>query len=261
MSWRSPTASWCQRIAACLAVCLGVWILGSDLAWAAPEKTGITFGSFFRLFAIGTATLAVVSLILVQYVFHDRFRRTTRHWILLLLLLVFPLLSMLGTMETVMEETKTVDSCNSCHVMEPFVNDMQDPKSATLAAQHFKNSWIPKQQCYQCHTTYGVHGTLAAKRDGFRHWLLYVTGSYDKPIQYSGSYPNVNCTSCHGSDPDFRVVEAHTALRDRLASDAVSCATCHGPPHPAPPDRPSPHAVTDDPASSAPSSEATASSQ
>jgi nitrate/TMAO reductase-like tetraheme cytochrome c subunit len=224
---------------------LGVWALGSPPALAASGEAGISFGTFFRVLGIGAAALSLVALILVQFVFRDRFQRKTRHWILLLLLLVFPLVSMLGAMQTVTEETKTVASCNSCHVMEPFVNDMKNPASATLAAQHYKNSWIPKQQCYQCHTTYGVHGTLAAKRDGFRHWLLYVTGTYDEPIQYSGSYPNVNCTSCHGKDPDFRAVDAHAALQDRLQSDEVSCASCHGPPHLAPPDRPSATAAAD----------------
>ena len=198
----------------------------------------ITFGNFFRTLAIGAAGLAIVALVLVQFVFYDRFHRTTRHWVLMVLLLVFPLISVLGTMETVMSETKTVNSCNSCHVMEPFVNDLKDADSPTLAARHYKNKWIPKQQCYQCHTTYGVHGTLAAKRDGFRHWLLYVTGTYDEPIEYSGSYPNVNCTNCHAGTEKFKSVESHSALRPLLASDQVSCTSCHGPPHPAPPDRP-----------------------
>jgi nitrate/TMAO reductase-like tetraheme cytochrome c subunit len=217
---------------------IGLFALIAMPAFGASDQAGITSGTLFRVIGLVAAGLAIVGLILVQFVYYDRFHRTTRHWILLVLLLVFPLISMLGTMETVMEETKSVDSCNSCHVMEPFVNDMQDDSSATLAAQHVKNSWIPKNQCYQCHTTYGVHGTLAAKRDGFRHWLLYVTQTYEEPIQYSGSYPNVNCTSCHAGSPDFQAVEAHASLRERLANDRVSCASCHGPPHPAPPDRP-----------------------
>lgn len=215
---------------------LGAWAVGAPPALGAEDGT-ITFGTFFRTLGIGAAAVAIIAIVLVQFVFHDRFRRTTRHWILMVLLLVLPLISVLGTMETVMEETKTVASCNSCHVMEPFVNDMQASASPTLAARHYKNNWIPKQQCYQCHTTYGVHGTLAAKRDGFRHWLLYVTETYDEPIQYSGSYPNVNCTHCHAGTDKFESVQAHSALRPLLATDQVSCARCHGPPHPAPPDR------------------------
>lgn len=219
-----------------LIVGIGVGGFGAVPAFGAEEGT-VTFGTFFRVLGIVAAGTAIIALILVQFVFHDRFHRTTRHWILMVLLLVFPLITVLGTMETVMEETKTVASCNSCHVMEPFVNDMRTDDSPTLAARHYKNNWIPKQQCYQCHTTYGVHGTLAAKRDGFRHWLLYVTGTYDEPIQYSGSYPNVNCTNCHAGTDGFQSVESHSALRPLLATDQVSCVDCHGPPHPASPDR------------------------
>ena len=224
-------------VVALLVVGVGGGAVGTVPAFGA-EGGPVTFGTFFRTLAIGAAAVAIVALVLVQFVFHDRFHRTTRHWILMVLLLVFPLLSVLGTMETVMSETKTVNSCNTCHVMEPFVNDLKDPNSPTLAARHYKNKWIPKQQCYQCHTTYGVHGTLAAKRDGFRHWLLYVTGTYDEPIEYSGSYPNANCTNCHAGTDQFKSVDSHSALRPLLASDQVSCTSCHGPPHPAPPDRP-----------------------
>ena len=103
------------------------------------DGEAVTFGTFFRTLGIGAAATAIVALILVQFVFHDRFDRTTRHWVLMVLLLVFPLISVLGTMETVMEETKTVTSCNSCHVMEPFVGDLRDANSPTLAARHFKN--------------------------------------------------------------------------------------------------------------------------
>ena len=38
-----------------------------------------------------------------------------------------------------LEASKTVDACGSCHVMTPWVNDLRNPKSDTLAAAHFKN--------------------------------------------------------------------------------------------------------------------------
>lgn len=215
---------------------LVLMMLGAPPAYGA-EGDAVTFGTFFRTIGVVAAGTAIVALVLVQFVFYDRFDRTTRQWILMVLLLVFPLIAVLGTMETVMEETKSVDSCNSCHVMEPFVNDLREANSTTLAARHYENRWIPKQQCYQCHTTYGVHGTLEGKRDGFRHWLLYVTETYDEPIEYSGSYPNVNCLNCHAGTDQFKSVQSHASLRPLLASDKVSCTTCHGPAHPPAPDR------------------------
>ena len=37
-------------------------------------------------------------------------------------------------------------------------------KSETLAAKHYKNRFIRENQCYTCHSDYGVAGT--ARQDG-----------------------------------------------------------------------------------------------
>lgn len=220
----------------------GVWFVQ---ARAASTGQGVTATGLLRGAGLVAAVLGIVVLILVEFVYRDSVSGSFYHWTLLFGLFALPGLALLGTTETVFEETKTVASCNTCHVMNTFVNDMRDPESPTLAARHYKNNWISTHQCYECHTTYGVHGTLAAKRDGFRHWLLYVTDTYDEPIQYSGSYPNANCTSCHAGTSTFEAVDAHSALRAELSADEVSCARCHGPPHPAPPDRPHPPQTAD----------------
>jgi nitrate/TMAO reductase-like tetraheme cytochrome c subunit len=140
----------------------------------------------------------------------------------------------LSTGTTVLETTKTVQSCASCHVMDPFVNDLFDEQSTTLAARHYKNRWISEYQCYTCHTTYGAHGTFEGKRDGFRHWLLYVTNTWEEPITFAGSYPNQNCTACHGGAQTFRKVDSHRALSQKMMANEVSCTSCHGPAHPTP---------------------------
>lgn len=206
-------------------------------AWAATGQQGVTAATLFRNAGFVAALLGIVVLVLVEFAYRDRLDRAAYHWALFVGLLALPGLALIGTTETVFEETKTVASCNTCHVMEPFVDDLRDPESATLAARHYQNKWIATHQCYQCHTTYGVHGTLAAKRDGFRHWLLYVTRTWPDPIEYAGSYPNENCTDCHAGTPAFEEVESHDALRNDLTTDRVSCATCHGPPHPTPTER------------------------
>ena len=50
--------------------------------------------------------------------------------------------------------------------MQSFVDDMRDPKSESMAAVHFKNKYIPDNQCYVCHTSYGMFGTVEAKMSG-----------------------------------------------------------------------------------------------
>ncbi len=138
----------------------------------------------------------------------------------------------------VFEETKTVRSCAACHVMDPFVSDLRNPDSTTLAARHYRNKWIPAHQCYTCHTTYGMHGALQAKLGGVRHWWRYVTGTWQEPIRHRGPYPNSNCLFCHAGTPKFAGQAMHTAMATDLTTNKVGCVTCHGPPHPPPSERP-----------------------
>jgi cytochrome c nitrite reductase small subunit len=213
-------------------------LLWPESASAESGEKGMGAGDLMRNVGLLVALAAFVELFLVEFVFRERLERSTYHWLMFMGLFLLPFVAILGATTTVFEETKTVNSCNTCHNMEPFVEDMQNPHSASLAARHYQNRWIPEKQCYQCHTTYGIHGTLEGKRDGFRHWLLYVTDSWEEPIEYSGSYPNVNCLECHAGTPKFERVESHHALLPTLTADEVSCTACHGPPHPTPNERP-----------------------
>jgi cytochrome c nitrite reductase small subunit len=213
-------------------------IATTSVAYAAGAGEGLTEGQIVRTAGIAAVLVAILLLVLTEFVFRRRVSRSTYHWSMLVALLLLPSIGLLGGITTVFDETKTVASCSTCHVMHTFVNDMQDPESATLAARHFENRWIPSNQCYACHTTYGIHGTAESKRDGLRHWLLYVTRTYPEVIRFRGSYPNSNCLGCHSGTPIFNVVASHKALEQRLQSDEVACISCHGPPHPTPPERP-----------------------
>ncbi len=194
----------------------------------------LTDMSFLRILGILSAVTGIIALILVQYVFRKRIPRGTYHAILLFLLFVLPTTATLTSTATVMEETKKIEACGSCHVMHPFVNDMKNPASPTLAARHYKNNWISREQCYSCHVTYGINGTLEGKRDGFRHWLLYITNTYNNPIKYTGSYPNSNCMYCHEETTKWKRVKSHQALVEEFSADRIACIRCHGPPHPLP---------------------------
>lgn len=200
-------------------------------------EEGITVGELMRLMGIFSVISAIIILLCIEFLFKHRIQQINYRVLLIISLFVLPVLVGLSTAATVLETTKTVESCATCHVMDPFVNDLYDSESSTLAARHFKNKWIPEYQCYTCHTTYGAHGTFEGKRDGFRHWLLYVTGTYPDPIRFAGSYPNKNCTACHGATPAYDQVPGHHALTNELAADEVSCTSCHGPAHPVPAER------------------------
>ena len=63
----------------------------------------------------------------------------------------------------------------------------EEPASDTLAARHFKNHWIPEDQCYECHSDYGLSGDMEAKMEGFRHLARYTTRTYQEPIKFRGT--------------------------------------------------------------------------
>jgi cytochrome c nitrite reductase small subunit len=130
-----------------------------------------------------------------------------------------------------------VEGCASCHIMRPLVNDMRDPHSDTLAARHFRNKWIAEDQCYHCHTDYGLAGTLSAKAEGYRHLARYVTGTYHEPVRLRGHYLNGICLDCHEGTAKFDAVPSHQTVGDRLRRDAMDCLNCHGLVHPTPAQR------------------------
>lgn len=131
-----------------------------------------------------------------------------------------------------LEGVHEVDSCNNCHVMHPMVRDMRDPDSPNLAARHFRNRWIATDQCYQCHSDYGLAGNISAKMEGYRHLARYTTGTYEEPIKFRGIFHNDNCLKCHSGTPVFERVSSHAAVRAQLDDSSLSCLNCHGRAHP-----------------------------
>lgn len=185
-----------------------------------------------RGIGVAAALTAMVLLVLVEFVFRARLHRATYHWLLLLGLFFLAGTSLTSAGVSLLEETKTVSSCNSCHVMQPYVDAMQDPESETLAAIHFRNRWIAHDQCYACHTTYGFQGTVTAKLSGMQHWWHFAMRTWPDPIQYRGTYPNANCLACHEGTPKYEGEEMHQLAADELHSDEGACIDCHVAPHP-----------------------------
>jgi nitrate/TMAO reductase-like tetraheme cytochrome c subunit len=134
-----------------------------------------------------------------------------------------------------LEASKDVQACGACHVMTPYVDDLHNPKSDTLAAVHFKNRYIQTNHCYTCHTDYGMSGTVKAKWEGLGHTVRYTTRNYELPLKIAHPYPNWRCLNCHATSQKFLDPAKHP-LEDReaLLSGKTSCIDCHGPAHPRP---------------------------
>jgi cytochrome c nitrite reductase small subunit len=142
----------------------------------------------------------------------------------------------LGTL-LVFDRAERVEFCASCHLtMQGFVTDMRDPKSESLAAVHYKNRYIPDNQCYVCHTSYGMFGTVEAKEAGMIDVYKYFTKTYPNIIAMREPYPNHDCLKCHADSAKWLKEDVHIAVRDDLFADKMKCLDCHGSEHPAHPD-------------------------
>jgi nitrate/TMAO reductase-like tetraheme cytochrome c subunit len=132
--------------------------------------------------------------------------------------------------------------CGSCHVMRPYTDDSDDPRSTTLASRHARNDLFGDGNCYQCHQDYGMFSTVATKLGGLRHVWAYYTEWNEVPadealetIRLYRPYANAACTRCHSTEtPLWRAVDEHVGMRREIASGDVMCASagCHGPAHP-----------------------------
>jgi cytochrome c nitrite reductase small subunit len=183
---------------------------------------------------IGIA-FVVLNLILLVFAWRSIRRNgitpTARGWLFVAVGLV-PMMVAFLSFAHGLESSTTVQACGSCHVMTPFVADLHNVSSDTLAATHFKNRYIQERQCYTCHSDYGLGGTLKAKFDGLGHVWRYTTGRYEHPIKIASPYPNVRCLGCHGASQKFLKAAGHPKeTLPELMAGKMSCLDCHGPAH------------------------------
>ena len=110
---------------------------------------------------------------------------------------------------------------------------MTNPDGTGLAAIHFANRYIPNNQCYECHTSYGLFGTVEAKIHGIGEVVKYYTGSYDLPVAMWKPYRNADCLKCHAESNKWLSVDAHTdeETEQELFADLTSCMSCHDSAH------------------------------
>ena len=151
-------------------------------------------------------------------------------------LLLLPAFSFVVADLHLLEESKTVDFCASCHTtMSPLAESMRSGDDESLASIHYaKGAVSHADACYQCHSGYGLWGTVNAKMAGVGHMVRTVTSWYHYPLE-SKSFDIASCQGCHSGAAPFREVPVHRTdfIQKRLLSGDLSCAgVCHPPAHP-----------------------------
>ena len=141
-----------------------------------------------------------------------------------------PIFSISTGMLLALVRAERVEFCTSCHrTLQPYVDDMRNGQSEGMAAVHFRYQYIANNQCYECHTSYGLFGTLTAKISGVGQVMRYYTGTYETPLSMRKPYGNEDCLKCHAESLKWLAEEEHTAdgMKESLFSDDDSCMGCH----------------------------------
>ncbi|MCC5913339.1 MAG: hypothetical protein JJU46_03085 [Balneolaceae bacterium] len=130
---------------------------------ASEADSGVTVGELMRRAGIFSIVAAILILIYIEFFRRDNISRLSYRSLMIVSMFALPVVVVLSTGTTVLETTKTVESCASCHVMDPFVNDLFDEESTTMAAKHYQNRWISE---YHCYTTLPMVHTVPLKGSG-----------------------------------------------------------------------------------------------
>lgn len=198
---------------------------GTALDWAIALTAGIS---------------ALILICIVASLVFYRGRQTEGNalWLHLLSLGVLPVgLVFIGNFAT-LEYATEVQFCGSCHLtMKPYIDDLHNPKSQSLASLHAQNRIMPGTECYSCHANYGIHGTLTAKLTGLRHVYKYNTGTYHFPLKMPEPFENTLCLKCHNGAKRFMAQDIHLEngqVSEELRTSKTECISCHGPAHDVP---------------------------
>ncbi|CAN5309636.1 hypothetical protein BH09MYX1_BH09MYX1_33560 [soil metagenome] len=194
----------------------------------------------FSLIALTSAAIAA-AMIVTYLVRRPALRALTKVW-LLVGLGVLPITTALTGNVQGYEAMKRRQFCGSCHVMTPHVEDSNDRTSVSLASRHARNKLFGDENCYACHSDYGMYGTVTTKLGGMRHVWYYYTEYKDvslaeakKTIHIRKPFPNDTCMQCHSTElAVWNAVPDHKASLDEVRSGRLSCASggCHGFAHP-----------------------------
>ncbi|NIT13561.1 MAG: hypothetical protein GTN99_04755 [Candidatus Dadabacteria bacterium] len=180
--------------------------------------------------------LCILTIFLLAYKIllkRREFMSSTTKWLLLFGFVFLSPLAYFINLDIAFEESKKVSFCDSCHVMNGYVQDLKSRDSESIASLHFRYRWIAHNQCYQCHTDYLIFGPAKAKMSGIKHLLSYYLADYEIPIKLKSKYKNLNCLHCHAPVEAYQDVEKHKEYFWDLELNKKSCfgAGCHVSPH------------------------------
>jgi hypothetical protein len=184
------------------------------------------------LWILGAALVAVCVAVAAVALVRGRASRTA----VALGLVALPLFAYVLGYLFLLEESKRVEFCGSCHETMGPVAAALATDAESLASLHWRQGAVDHgTACYQCHSGYGIWGAVGAKRAGIRHMLHTVTGAYEFPLQTHGPFDVSSCLGCHAEAEPFRAAEDHQdrEIQEAMLSGEIGCTgDCHPAAHP-----------------------------
>lgn len=211
------------------AVTRGLPAMGEPVRWGSALDWAIWL-------SLGVSALILIGILASRFFFRGRQTHGHALWLHLITLAILPLVLIPIGNYAVFETSTEVRFCGTCHlVMKPYVDDLHNAKSDSLAAAHFQQRSMPGTECYGCHSDYGLHGTFAAKSEGLRHVYKYWTSTYTFPLKMYAPFSNELCLKCHNGAKAFMQQAIHLDDDNKVSSDLLTndtnCTQCHGPAH------------------------------
>lgn len=151
-------------------------------------------------------------------------------------LVQLPIFAFLLSGLVLMERSKGVEFCSSCHTtMGPIVESVSSGDDS-LASIHFTAGTVSHSQgCYACHSGYGIWGGFGAKIAGMEHMLNTLTGRHEFPLELRGAFDIDSCLDCHAENAKFRGEALHRDpdIQAALLAREIGCTgACHAAAHP-----------------------------
>jgi len=200
---------------------------GESLRWGSALDWAIVL-------TVAVSVLILTCILLSVVVYRGRQTEGNALWLHLLSLGIFPLVLLAVGNYSVLEYAKEERFCGSCHLtMKPYIDDLRDGKSRSLAARHFQHRSSRGTECYSCHANYGIHGTFEAKMKGLQDVYKYVTRTYDLPLKMRAPYENGLCLKCHSEAKRYEAAfeGIHLRLSEQIRTGVLKCVGCHKPAH------------------------------
>jgi len=198
--------------------------LAADLAYQPPKDYLLEWVKVLAL-VMALSAIALIAWTLIAY--RGRLAGFRARMLLFIGVCCVPFPAMLMSTAVGLEQSKAITFCNSCHLMGPFVADMKDPDSRSLSALHFRNRYIQSEHCYNCHTDYGLFGTLQAKLGGMSHVWSEFAGAGSGLVRPKTNYRFTICLNCHGQSSKFMQQKDHAGVVNKVVSGTLTCTKCH----------------------------------